>query len=297
MTDFAPVARIDVPEALWRVAVMQEIESNGGTLDDRQVEVLMHALAVIAADSPVRNATPADNGALPAFGRGNGNGRPAVKYVTMKQLPHLVREIARRDVTTIATTTVAEMLARCERTGTDPLTVIPRKLASEALDILFNAPFKARPNVAPAATASSMANHRLYASEPAEETPWWDPDGNTAGYDVPASEPAAERPAAPVRNDGPAVTEEGSYRVGDAVYRVRRSKSSGRLYAELLNADTGKFEYAKGEIFRITPEDRMTVADAERYGRAIGRCVVCGRTLTAKASVERSIGPVCITRV
>ena len=33
-----------------------------------------------------------------------------------------------------------------------------------------------------------------------------------------------------------------------------------------------------------------------RYGREIGRCGVCDRTLTDAASIERGIGPVCAAR-
>jgi hypothetical protein len=43
-----------------------------------------------------------------------------------------------------------------------------------------------------------------------------------------------------------------------------------------------------GKIIADTPE-----AAAKRFGKEIGRCGMCGRTLTNPESIERGIGPVC----
>lgn len=264
------VPRIDVAEATWRVRIMEEIENDGGTLDDRQVEVLNHAVSVIAADSSFRNARPA--GVMPTeFGPSNGNGSSAkatVRYASEKQIVNLRRELPRRDVKTIATDTAAEMLARCDRDGTDPMDVVPMRLASDALGILFAAPFNAR--TAPPAVSTT----------------------------------AATQPAAMTRTDTPAVTAEGAYRnaAGD-IYRVQASRETGRLYAKRLDPSSGKFDYVKGSIYTLSADMRMTVEEAAEWGRESARAAkeagrphgwcVYGHRLTRPESILKGIGPVC----
>jgi len=90
--------------------------------------------------------------------------------------------------------------------------------------------------------------------------------------------------------------EEGSYWTHDgSVARVRKSKSSGRLYGEKLNGETSRFEYTKGLIFHL--KDRMSLDDARAWGSRHGLCCVCAKTLTDNKSVDMGIGPVCIKRV
>ncbi len=109
------------------------------------------------------------------------------------------------------------------------------------------------------------------------------------------------------------VTEEGVYEHNGKIYRVKRSKTSHNLYAmesdytiaeltALKAADPDlkikvTFEYDRGAIFKIDATCRITVERAEELSALISNCIVCGRTLRAKESVARSIGPVCITRV
>ena len=102
------------------------------------------------------------------------------------------------------------------------------------------------------------------------------------------------RPAAPAAAAEPLAL--GMYRRDGAVYRVVNSQA-GRPYAKRLNPATGKFDYAAGAIRTLTPADRMSLSEAAEYGRAIGRCCVCGATLTDPESVARGIGPVCGGRV
>jgi len=88
----------------------------------------------------------------------------------------------------------------------------------------------------------------------------------------------------------------GMYRRDGEVYRVVASRA-GRPYAKRLDPATGKFDYAAGAIRTLTAADRMSLSEAAEYGRAIGRCCVCGATLTDPESVARGIGPVCGGRV
>lgn len=95
---------------------------------------------------------------------------------------------------------------------------------------------------------------------------------------------------------------EGMYRTADAtIYRVQRSRESGRLYAKRmewsLTEDKPRFEYDAGAIYRLTSDDRMSVEDARAWGVETGVCCVCGAFLTDAKSVARGIGPVCEGRV
>lgn len=103
-------------------------------------------------------------------------------------------------------------------------------------------------------------------------------------------------PVAPKRV---AVDAEGVYRRGNIIYRVKRSRQTGNLYAMTLNMDSTEkiFRYEKGAIYQISQSDRLTLAQAKDIGHSYGFCVVCGRLLTDERSVRQGIGPVCAKRV
>lgn len=85
------------------------------------------------------------------------------------------------------------------------------------------------------------------------------------------------------------------YEVEGEIYRTFTSRSTGNLYAKIWT-DEG-WEYAAGAIRRIRPEHRMTVERAIELSVRFTRCIRCGADLTAAESVERGIGPVCITKI
>lgn len=92
---------------------------------------------------------------------------------------------------------------------------------------------------------------------------------------------------------------EGVYRQGNVIFRVKRSRQTGRLYAMTLDMDgpTKTFGYAAGAIYRLAPADRLTLEQAKAIGHMYGFCVVCGKLLTDEKSVKAGIGPVCAKRV
>jgi hypothetical protein len=104
-----------------------------------------------------------------------------------------------------------------------------------------------------------------------------------------------------VKSEANPVTECGIYRNDKGVFRVKQSKSSKRFYAERFvpNAESKseRFEYDRGAIFSLTPEHRLTLAQAVELGAQHGVCVVCGAELTDPTSIERGIGPVCAKKV
>ena len=94
---------------------------------------------------------------------------------------------------------------------------------------------------------------------------------------------------------------DGFYKMDDTIYKVVTSKA-GRQYAKELitrkysdeKGDSDReFVFAPGAISRLTPEHKMSLEDAEEYGQLYGRCLNCGRVLTAEDSIKRAMGPVC----
>lgn len=275
--------RIDVPEALWRVSVMQEIETAGGTLDARQLDILAESLAIITGDSSFRNATPPEVTPTVFVASDSGSkatgGKAIVRKLSEKQLYCLRRELPRRNAAGLAVQTVTEMLARCERDGTDPLKVIPARLASDALSVLFAAGFRA-----PVATV------------PAETTP------------ARAGAPVAAPVTTAARTDVPAVTEPGAYRnAAGEIFRVQASRETGQLYAKRLNQTEGTFDYVKGAIYTLSATMRMTLAEAAAFGRESARLAkvegrdygwcVYGHRLTHPDSIAAGIGPRCAGKI
>lgn len=97
----------------------------------------------------------------------------------------------------------------------------------------------------------------------------------------------------------------GVYDVNGHVYVVKPNKEKTRLYAKRLveiasdrlnaNGDMVQIEfvYEAGAIFDIKPKHKMSYDDAKILTIRYGRCIVCGRVLSAGKSVEQGIGPVC----
>lgn len=135
-------------------------------------------------------------------------------------------------------------------------------------------------------TPSGAAN-RLVAtvqaalSAPAAEDPAW------------ARVDAQYAPQAPQERSAGTLAEEGVYRVGAKIFRVVTKE--GRRFAEEMVR--GKFVYAKGMVYRLHPGQRMSLEEAQAWGRREVRCVRCGTPLEKKESREAGIGPVCATKI
>jgi hypothetical protein len=93
---------------------------------------------------------------------------------------------------------------------------------------------------------------------------------------------------------------EGMWIVGEIVegmqpeiYKVQIAvHGSGRPYAKRLYADG--FAYEQGGMRRIAEAGRkMTLDEAQSYGKLYGVCCKCGRTLTDENSIAAGIGPIC----
>lgn len=87
---------------------------------------------------------------------------------------------------------------------------------------------------------------------------------------------------------------EGLHYIGQKVYRIRKAKSSGRLYAELLDTDAREFRYVgRKPLSGASAATLMTLEQAKVFGKAFGFCVRCCALLEDPASVEAGVGPVC----
>lgn len=97
--------------------------------------------------------------------------------------------------------------------------------------------------------------------------------------------------------------EGGLYRHDDKVYWIKRSKSSGYLYAlrVIIDGEYAATEMAKGMVRKLDPADKLDSEEAlevaSRYGKATGKCMICSRKLTKKESIARGIGPICAEKV
>jgi hypothetical protein len=81
-------------------------------------------------------------------------------------------------------------------------------------------------------------------------------------------------------------------------YRVATSEATGRRWMMVqASDDLHRIGYQqKVEALTQVLADGVQVA-MERYGRELGHCGHCGRTLTNDESITRGIGPVCASRM
>lgn len=96
----------------------------------------------------------------------------------------------------------------------------------------------------------------------------------------------ANRPAEPAP--------EGVYRYIDSIYRVVARPNGKRHAEELVN---GRYVYARGVVYKLRPEYRLSLDDARTYGKRTGTCIRCGIELHKPESIEAGIGPICAGKI
>lgn len=102
----------------------------------------------------------------------------------------------------------------------------------------------------------------------------------------------------------------GIYELDGEIFKVQKSRTSGKLYALVLTDTHGAtrlteagteieatYQYAPGAFRRLRPAHRINTERAEALSIKFTFCIVCGRHLKAAASVARGIGPVCAGKV
>lgn len=94
--------------------------------------------------------------------------------------------------------------------------------------------------------------------------------------------------------------DEGMYRKSGTIYKVQKAVHGSKLnYAKRLTQVSGgkfRFEYARGFVFELRSEHKLSLEQAKEFGALYGSCCVCGRTLTRESSIAAGIGPVCATK-
>lgn len=108
-------------------------------------------------------------------------------------------------------------------------------------------------------------------------------------------------PAQVATTDERVELEDGIYLLDGVVVKLRHAvHGNGRQYARGLDLDDrtsgGKPRFSKyiaGAMPRLTPDHKMTMAQAREFGETYGMCVNCGATLTDETSIERAMGPIC----
>jgi Family of unknown function (DUF6011) len=88
----------------------------------------------------------------------------------------------------------------------------------------------------------------------------------------------------------------GAYEHDGVLYSVRRSRESNKLHAYTYNSETKCWEFARGAVYNIKPEDRLTLSRASQLSVMVNSCVHCGRTLTLRKSVVAGMGRVCASK-
>lgn len=115
---------------------------------------------------------------------------------------------------------------------------------------------------------------------------------------------------------------EGMHKLGNEIFKVQRSPTTGRLYTKRLVVERDclghettegaigdtvycdgscqssddvsvTFEYYPGALSGLSEATRMSLDDAKAFGALYGVCCRCGRTLTDESSIAAGIGPVC----
>lgn len=95
----------------------------------------------------------------------------------------------------------------------------------------------------------------------------------------------------------PAKLELGFYQLNGEIYNVKKSRSTGFLYAMHITDDAPKGVRAPGVVKQLTVEMKLTEQLAAQYGIRTGRCCICGKELTKQESIDRGIGPICYGRM
>lgn len=137
------------------------------------------------------------------------------------------------------------------------------------------------------ARVKKSANGNLYALVKNQETGAWDYEGKAPLKDLDSSDRITGQEAAT-----PVKLTEGFYKYGAGVAEVVTS-NRGFPYANILDVHTGRWNYAKGVVSTLKPEDRLTLEEAAQLGKKWERCMCCGKELTNPDSIARGIGPVC----
>jgi hypothetical protein len=233
-------------------------------------------------------------------------GRGVVRKVSEKQVALIRRLLAERDTTSLV-----------RLPGSEDIASMSLKGATDLIDRLFACPAKKGPaamNTADLATekqvnyALSLSTRKGVPAPAREVVAKMTRAQISSVIDQLLSRPDAPEATVRIRETGKralqeatggkGITEDGMYQAPDGtVYKVQFAKNgSGNLYAKKLTIDedgNGTFAYAPGAITTLRPDWKMTLVQAQAFGKLYGICCRCGRDLTDEESIAAGIGPIC----
>lgn len=239
---------------------------------------------------------------------GNQYGSYTVRYASDKQAAYLRHLFASRDYSGKVGPALAELNRAARELETGKIAL---RLASDAIDTLLTCPVVDHQEavrlterqeatirkIAPRKAGGDAAVSTMLNVRGLSDVSDLSKDDASKLLNILFDSPWLPREtSAPSGNTDPVT--EGMYQTSDGtVYKVQRSRDSGRLYAKRLDPDTQRFEYASGAMRKLTADDRMTLEAAAAYGKLYGVCCVCGRELTNEDSIEAGIGPICAQKI
>jgi len=82
--------------------------------------------------------------------------------------------------------------------------------------------------------------------------------------------------------------------VNGEYYRVHQAQGSGNLYA--CKWDGTRFDYDRGAISKLNPDNKITAEQAAEFGHMFERCCFCSTPIDTPESTEVGYGPVCASK-
>jgi len=100
----------------------------------------------------------------------------------------------------------------------------------------------------------------------------------------------APKPKA-VKVDEPELVKGDVHVVNGSYYRVHTAQGSGNLYA--CKWDGERFDYERGAIKLLSPDNKITAEQAAEFGHMFERCCFCSHDIDTPESTAVGYGPVC----
>jgi hypothetical protein len=227
----------------------------------------------------------------PSISYGSSKTKPAAKPMTEAQETLMRKLVAERNP---LDPVVANAQANLDDGG------VTAKRASNLIDNLMKVPADPAKK---APRKNSYAGTCGKCKGPVEAGAGRIEKNSTGRWDTYHLDGACLTPAEVAAADADKVVEPGLYKVvtttSPTIYRVRKSRTTDRLYGELITMrhdGTVGFAYNANAMTFLRASDKLTWKEARDFGAAYGACVACGRTLSDPRSLVQGYGPTCGAR-
>lgn len=91
------------------------------------------------------------------------------------------------------------------------------------------------------------------------------------------------------------ISEDGVYQFFGDTYRIQWNREETRLYGKRLVIEDGVVDlvYEPGVTKSIAGARKLSLEEAQEFGKLYGECIRCGARLTDETSIANGIGPIC----